>query len=138
MVTWDMGPKTVLSSTNRVCHSPGPSKGCPMDYSTLPIGFHWAPLRGSWHFHLSQRLLLIFNQASLNHSLSLNQQSRLTPPVGSADLLLFAPPDAQIRQSHGDRRPRSAMVGGERRERRVRPGGHKGGDGRPRVETSQR
>ena len=23
---------------------PGPSKGCPMDYPTLPIGFHWAPL----------------------------------------------------------------------------------------------
>ena len=26
---------------------PGPSKGCPMDYPTLPIGFHWAPLRTS-------------------------------------------------------------------------------------------
>ena len=28
---------------------PGPSKGCPMDYPTLPIGFHWAPLGGSWY-----------------------------------------------------------------------------------------
>ena len=28
---------------------PGPSKGCPMDYPTLPIGFHWEPLRGSWY-----------------------------------------------------------------------------------------
>ena len=33
---------------------PGPSKGCPMDYPTLPIGFHWAPLRGSW------RICLVF------------------------------------------------------------------------------
>ena len=24
-------------------------QGCPMDYPTLPIGFHWAPLRGSWY-----------------------------------------------------------------------------------------
>ena len=24
--------------------APGASKGCPMDYPTLPIGFHWAPL----------------------------------------------------------------------------------------------
>ena len=23
--------------------------GCPMDYPTLPIGFHWAPLGGSWY-----------------------------------------------------------------------------------------
>ena len=28
--------------------SPGPSKGCPMNYPTLPISFHWAPLGGSW------------------------------------------------------------------------------------------
>ena len=28
---------------------PGPSKGCPMNYPTLPIGFHWAPLGGSWY-----------------------------------------------------------------------------------------
>ena len=30
-------------------HLPGPSKGCPMNYPTLPIGFHWAPLGGSWY-----------------------------------------------------------------------------------------
>ena len=23
-------------------------QGCPMNYPTLPIGFHWAPLGGSW------------------------------------------------------------------------------------------
>ena len=28
---------------------PGPSKGCPINYPTLPIDFHWAPLGGSWY-----------------------------------------------------------------------------------------
>ena len=28
------------------------SKGCPMDYPTLPIGFHWAPLRGLWYIYI--------------------------------------------------------------------------------------
>ena len=23
-----------------------------MDYPTLPIGFHWAPLRGSWYIYI--------------------------------------------------------------------------------------
>ena len=40
---------------------PGPSKGCPMDYPTLPIGFHWAPLRGSWYS------CEIFKLLDLNH-----------------------------------------------------------------------
>ena len=38
-----------LRAYTQTLHVPGPSKGCPMDYSTLPIGFHWAPLRGSWY-----------------------------------------------------------------------------------------
>ena len=37
----------VISHLN--VHVPGPSKGCPMDYPTLPIGFHWALLGGSWY-----------------------------------------------------------------------------------------
>ena len=43
------GPRPVWSIWVYRIPIPGPSKGCPMDYPTLPIGFHWAPLRGSWY-----------------------------------------------------------------------------------------
>ena len=31
---------------------PGPSKGCPMDYPTLPRHFHWAPLGWSRYIYV--------------------------------------------------------------------------------------
>ena len=41
-------PKPFMLWNNDI---PGPSKGCPMNYPTLPIGLHWAPLGGSWYIY---------------------------------------------------------------------------------------
>ena len=43
------GEQAKKVSTSWVSQQPGPSKGCPMDSPTLPIGFRWAPLGGSWY-----------------------------------------------------------------------------------------
>ena len=49
-MNWPVGPTGLKAPCfNKQNSLPG-SKGCPMDYPTLPIGFHWAPLGGSWYF----------------------------------------------------------------------------------------
>ena len=35
-----LGDLKAKGTRTHVYHLPGPSKGCPMDYLTLPIGFH--------------------------------------------------------------------------------------------------
>ena len=48
--TKQIGGQIIPGKVRRLeINKPGPSKGCPMNYPTLPIGFHWAPLGGSWN-----------------------------------------------------------------------------------------